>query len=48
MHLRENALYTRWEVKHYRLFFIFLAARLGNLGSQSLNFSNALNTEKQM
>ena len=38
----------RWEVEQFRLFFVFLAAELVELGSESLNFSNALNTEKQM
>ena len=37
---------TRWEVKHFRLFFVFLAAGLVDLDSKSLDFSNAPDTEK--
>ena len=39
---------TRWEVEHFKIFFVFLAAGLVDLGPESLNFSNAPNTEKQM
>ena len=39
---------TRWEVEHFRLLFVFLAPGLVDLGPESLNFSNAQNTEKQM
>ena len=39
---------TRWEVELFRLFSVFLAAGLVGMSSESLNFSNASNTEKQM
>ena len=48
LHLRETSLDTKWEVEHFRLFFVFLIAGLVDLGSESLNFSNAPNTDKQM
>ena len=47
-HFRETSLDTRWEVEHFRLFFIYLAAGLVDVGPESLNFSNASNTKKQM
>ena len=39
---------TRREVEHFRLFSVFLAAGLVDMSLESLNFSNASNTEKQM
>ena len=36
----------RCEVEHFRLFFVFLNAGLVDLDSESLNFSNAPDTEK--
>ena len=39
---------TRWEAEHFRLFSVFLTAGLLDMGSESLNFSNASNTEEQM
>ena len=39
---------TRWEVEHFRLFFIFLVAGLVYLVWESLNFSISPNTEKEM
>ena len=47
-HFRETSLDTRWEVEHFRLFFIYLAAGLVDVGPECLNFSNASNTKKQM
>ena len=44
----ELILDKRWEVEHFRLFFVFLAAGLVDLGSGSLNCSNASNTEKHV
>ena len=38
----------RREVEHFRLFSVFLDAKLVDMSSESLNFSNASNTEKQM
>ena len=48
LYLRETLLNTRWEVEHFWLFFAFLTADLVDLGPESLNFSNAPNTEKQI
>ena len=48
LHLRKTSLDTRWEVEHFTLSFVFLVAGLVNLGWESLNFSNAPNTEKEM
>ena len=39
---------TRQEVEHFSLFSVFLAARLVDMISESLNFSNLSNTEKKM
>ena len=39
---------TTWEVEHFRVFFVFLAGDLVDLGSEALNFLNASNTEKYM
>ena len=39
---------TRWEIEHFRLFFVFLAAGSFYLGPESLNRSNTTNTEKQI
>ena len=47
LYVRETLLNTRSEVEHFWLFFAFLTA-LVDLGPESLNFSNAPNTEKQI
>ena len=39
---------TTQEVKQFRLFYVFLTAGLVDMSSESLNFSNATKTEKQM
>ena len=39
---------TRWEVEQFTLFSTFLPAGLVDMSSESPNFSNASNTEKQM
>ena len=39
---------TRREVEHFKLFPVFLPAGLVDMSSESLNFLNASNTEKQM
>ena len=39
--MRETSLDTREEVEHFRLFFVFLAAGLVDLGSESLDFPNS-------
>ena len=48
LHLREASLDTRWQIEHFRLFFVFLVAGLLDLGWESLNFSNIWNTKKEM
>ena len=32
LHLQETSLDTRWEIEHFRLFFVFLVAGLLDLG----------------
>ena len=39
---------TRWEVEQFTLFSTFLPAGLVDMSSESPNFSNASNIEKQM
>ena len=39
---------TRREIEHFNLFPVFLPAGLVDMSSESLNFLNASNTEKQM
>ena len=48
LHLRENSMNARWEIEHVRLLLLFLVAGLLDLGWNSINFSNAPNTEKGM
>ena len=48
LYLRETWEVTRWEVDHLGLFFAFSSAGLVGLAPESLNRSNAPNTEKQM
>ena len=38
LHLRETSLDTRWEVEHFKLFFVFLVPGLVDIGWESLNF----------
>ena len=47
LQLRETSVNTRWEVKHLRLYFVFLAAGLMDLVTESLNWWNTQNIEKQ-
>ena len=47
LNLRESSLDTRWEVEPFRLFSILMVAGLVDLSWESLNFSNAPNTEKR-
>ena len=41
LYLRETSLETRWEVNHFRLFFVFLVVGLVDLGWESLKLSIA-------
>ena len=48
LHLRETSLDRRWEIEHFRLFFVLLVAGLVDLFWESLNFLNAPNAVKEM
>ena len=43
LHLMENSLDVRRVVEHFRLIFVFLAAVVVDLGSESLSISNDKN-----